>query len=477
MFALFVVVSLFFADLGLSGPIGRKNLDGVASMAMSRTPLSRRDSTKYVIAHHIVGNTAPYTLQNWLSDVTLAHQNGIDGFALNVGSDSWESQQVANAYQAALQSGTNFKLFLSFDMTSLPCGSANDATTLRNYITTYASHPNQLIYDSRVLASTFSGESCQFGQGSVQSGWSTQFVQQLSGKNAVYFVPSFFISTSKFQSFSGVIDGMFNWNSAWPTQATASSVTNFAASALDSLATDVGATTSDEEYINALKPMGGSYAAGVSPWFFTHYSPQTYNKNWIYLSDDHLYAKRWESLIGIRGQVDFVEILTWNDYGESHYIGPIEGAQPNSQAWVNGFDHTGWLNMTSYYATAFKTGTYPTISKDRIIMWSRPHPAFATAPDPVSRPTNYQITQDKIWAVVFATSPATVTLSTSSTESQTFQVAAGVSKLSLSISAGGSMKAVLQRNGQTIVDLQPESFYFNPSPSLYNFNALVVSSA
>jgi hypothetical protein len=30
-----------------------------------------------------------------------------------------------------------------------------------------------------------------------------------------------------------------------------------------------------------------------------------------------------------------------DDYGESHYIGPIEGAQPMSDAWVNGFDHQG----------------------------------------------------------------------------------------------------------------------------------------
>jgi len=93
---------------------------------------------------------------------------------------------------------------------SLPCGSSNDAATLRNYITTYASHPNQLIYNGRVFASTFSGESCQFGQGSVQSGWSTQFLQQLSGQDAVYFLPSFFVATSAFQSYKSVINGMFN---------------------------------------------------------------------------------------------------------------------------------------------------------------------------------------------------------------------------------------------------------------------------
>lgn len=29
------------------------------------------------------------------------------------------------------------------------------------------------------------------------------------------------------------------------------------------------------------------------------------------------------------------------DYGESHYVGPIEGAQPDGTTWVNGFDHQG----------------------------------------------------------------------------------------------------------------------------------------
>jgi glucan endo-1,3-alpha-glucosidase len=62
---------------------------------------------------------------------------------------------------------------------------------------------------------------------------------------------------------------------------------------------------------------------------------------WIYLSDQHLYSKRWESLVETRDQLDIVQILTWNDYGESHYIGPIKGAQPKSEAWTEGMPHTG----------------------------------------------------------------------------------------------------------------------------------------
>lgn len=61
----------------------------------------------------------------------------------------------------------------------------------------------------------------------------------------------------------------------------------------------------------------------------------------VFLSDQHLYLKRWENLVSFRDKLDIVQILTWNDYGESHYIGPIKGAQPNSEAWVDGMEHTG----------------------------------------------------------------------------------------------------------------------------------------
>lgn len=36
------------------------------------------------------GNAYPYTPQTWAQDIQLAHTYGIDGFALNVGSDVWQ---------------------------------------------------------------------------------------------------------------------------------------------------------------------------------------------------------------------------------------------------------------------------------------------------------------------------------------------------------------------------------------------------
>ena len=95
------------------------------------------------------------------------------------------------------------------------------------------------------------------------------------------------------------------------------------------------------------------------------------------------------------------------DYGESSYVGPIGVDQPNSQAWVNGFDHQGdlrcrtsfyaltfdpgWLVLIEYYSRAFKLGAYPPIIRDRIFLWSRPHPAnLLNVPDNVSIPNNHE---------------------------------------------------------------------------------------
>ncbi|KAK0201898.1 glycoside hydrolase family 71 protein [Desarmillaria ectypa] len=480
----------------------------ITSSSTTATASSSDNSVrKFVVAHHMVGNTYPYTSDDWAEDISLASASGIDGFALNVGVDNFEKDQVAAAYDAAQQSGLDFKLFLSLDMTSLPCATADDAQSIRSWVQTYTTHSNQLIYDSRALVSTFSGESCTFGQSSVVEGWKSQFVQHSDLQGQIFFVPSFFVDPSTFSDYK-------DWNSGWPVDLTTSVADAILANASSSTSGStanasliaatmvsatsnvesvlnrfIGSTETDQQHLEGLAALSDglssrdessselAYMAAVSPWFFTHYGPDTYNKNFVYLSDEHLYSRRWESLVESRDSISIVEINTWNDYGESHYIGPIKGAQPNSEAWTNGMNHTAWLGLTAYYASAFKTGTYPIIEKDQIYMWSRPHPAAAEAPDSVAQPTNYQLFQDYVWAVVLTTAPSSVTLSTSDSSSQTFDVPAGLSKLSVPISPGDTMKGTIARDGQTVVELNADSFIFEGSPQTYNYNAFVASAS
>jgi glucan endo-1,3-alpha-glucosidase len=92
----------------------------------------------------------------------------------------------------------------------LPCNTSANASALRDYVTTFANSTAQFRYQNKILVTTFSGEKCFFGQGSVADGWSTQFVGQLKGQNQVLFVPSFFVDPATFKNYSKAASGQFN---------------------------------------------------------------------------------------------------------------------------------------------------------------------------------------------------------------------------------------------------------------------------
>lgn len=242
-----------------------------------------------------------------------------------------------NRYDAAEESKLDFKLFVSLDMTSLPCSSPDHAAFIRKLVLDHASHPNQLKYnENQAFVSTFAGELCNFGLGGpAEEVWKNAFTQHPDVKGKVYFVPSFFIDPATFGKFNGVMDGDFNWNSGWPIKVT----TNFAKDVLNSITSKlsevvhidlgvgsnplsqalssasvtspppsdaekglnelqnalskfIGSTESDAEHLNGLKGLTSNvgkrdgeeenrpvYMAAVSPWFYTHYGPNSFNKN------------------------------------------------------------------------------------------------------------------------------------------------------------------------------------------------------
>lgn len=221
---------------------------------------------------------------------------------------------------------------------------------------------------------------------------------------------------------------------------------------------------------------GRAFMAAVSPWFFTHYGPQTWNKNWIYRGDDWLYSRRWEQLIDMRDEINIVQVISWNDYGESHYISKIKGAQPNSEAWTTGFPHEAWLSLTNYYIHAFKLGCYPTIEEDRIWLWGRPHPKNAMAKEDIPRPTHWELVEDMFWVVVLARAPARIALSSARERPSVHHIGAGINKLAHRLEPGGTMRATMYRDGEVVADCRPIEFCFTPYPETYNFNAFVATS-
>ena len=77
-----------------------------------------------------------------------------DAIALNIGSDSWQQERVATAYQVARDIGATIKLFLSFDFAEMGCPSS---ATIANRVNEFKDHPNQFRYNGKVFISTFEG--------------------------------------------------------------------------------------------------------------------------------------------------------------------------------------------------------------------------------------------------------------------------------------------------------------------------------
>src|SRR5271154_5267292 len=46
-----------------------------ASSSASPVPTSSSSTPKFVFAHHMVGNTFPYTVDDWTDDINLAHSS------------------------------------------------------------------------------------------------------------------------------------------------------------------------------------------------------------------------------------------------------------------------------------------------------------------------------------------------------------------------------------------------------------------
>ncbi|KAG9123035.1 hypothetical protein FRC07_000318, partial [Ceratobasidium sp. 392] len=186
---------------------------GLAGAFASPLLRIKRDDSKAVFAHLIVGNTYNYDAQHWKLDIRLASSKAIDVFTLNVGPDSWQPDRVMDAYDAAQATTTSFKMSISLDMTVLPCASLSDGQSLIDkFITPIKEHPSRYLYNSKMLLSTFAGQWCTFGQANPSAGWQWFLA---SVKTPTYFIPNFQVDVSELSTTWSWLDGYKLWN-AWP---------------------------------------------------------------------------------------------------------------------------------------------------------------------------------------------------------------------------------------------------------------------
>ncbi|KAM0513208.1 hypothetical protein ACHAPE_008056 [Trichoderma viride] len=269
-----------------------------------------------------------------VQDVTDAKAVGFDAFALNTHdiTDPWALEALGYLFDAADQNG--FKLFMSFDMS---WQTTIAPSQIPSFLLNYTSRPSYYTVSGRPLVSTYDGG---FITNSV---WLSDFKQPLQAQGInPYFIPNFGDWSgwpNNFFSTYTVADGVFSWESAWPATQTGKSNVS------DSV---------DQNLLQQARAAGKVYLMPLSSFQFKY---QGSGQDWYRIGEVNL-PQRFQQILDL--QPDLVEIITWNDAGEGHYVGnffqmQIDGT--NIGDYANGFDHTGWQQLVSPFIKAYKGGT------------------------------------------------------------------------------------------------------------------------
>ncbi|KAJ4403082.1 hypothetical protein N0V82_010712 [Gnomoniopsis sp. IMI 355080] len=443
----------------------------------SQLDVEKRDTAtatdRLVFCHFMVGIVSDRTsAADYDSDMQLAKELGIDAFALNIGTDDFTDEQLGYAYESA--ANNDMKVFISFDFNWFD--PTTDADTVGQTIAKYAGKSAQLLIDGSAFASSFAGDGLDVS--AVRTAAATD----------VFFAPNF--HPAETSDPSAQVDAALNWmgwTSNGDNKAPKPGGTNVTVGEGDVKYREWLSTRSDS---SLAKRSTSKYIAPVSPWFSTHYGAEvSYSKNFVFPSD-LLWFERWNQILTLAPQ--YVEIITWNDYGESHYVGPLSSPHYDDGAskWVNDMPHDGFRDMAKPFIAAYKAGATSVddyITDDQLIYWYRPTTSDAECDStdntmaPAAndsgnyfhgKPDGYEDLEDAVFLIAMLTADGTVTINSGGTTTtfdgvagaNAFQVPMGVGQQSFSLTRDS--KTVL--SGTSLKDIQDQCVC-----GIYNFNAYV----
>lgn len=159
-----------------------------------------------------------------------------------------------------------------------------------------------------------------------------------------------------------------------------------------------------------------------------------------------LWYERWEQILDLADRspnLRYLEIITWNDYGESHYVGPSDNGHGDdgSGPWTNGLSHSALLEFARPYITAFKNGSRrPVFDRDMLVYCYRPHFKSVSSCDGTdtvgARPNGWEIVNDSVFVASFSASGGSVTVKSGDKGQVTKSIGPGVNMMQFDMGAG-----------------------------------------
>ncbi|KAF1993326.1 glycoside hydrolase family 71 protein [Amniculicola lignicola CBS 123094] len=309
-------------------------------------------------------------------DIVNAKGLGLDAFALNFDQFAyWSEGTVDRLFNNADALG--FGLFFSFDHAA---GHLSAPSQYQDYLKKYITRPSYFKYNGRPLVSTFGGESIS------DADWAA-FKSYVGNP---LLIPGFYQIATASTVFNGRsnLDGVFSWNS-WAYQSQGKVVVP---------------TIDDQAYLTAAHNSGKLFMMGMSPLQFKHYP----GISWYRRGEDNL-EYRFGQVLAM--QPDMLQLQTWNDRGESHYMGnlwPEPATGDASLGWTDGYDHKGYWQILSPFIQAWKRGD--TTTANMVPNNGKPiqgtfwhHTLLTTADcsaDSVGKPSDIALAEDVVSGVI-----------------------------------------------------------------------------
>jgi glucan endo-1,3-alpha-glucosidase len=280
---------------------------------------------------------------NVLQDISDAKDLGITGFAMNFGKIPFDRLSVEDLHvldQFAYWSNDtvdllfkhaktkNFQLFFSFDHAA---GHFSDPSDYAGYLNKFTGKDEYFKINGKALVSTFGGESVKDNR------WKAF---KTSMDRPVLVVPGFYQSTptNNFFSDRGSLDGVFNWNSWLPTNA----------------GKGIVSTQEDKIFQSAARSASKLFMMGISP---IQYKSLSKEWNWYRRGEDNL-EYRMGQVLDL--QPDMLQLQTWNDAGESHYMGNLWPESMTTskalQQLVKDRSHKGYWQILPAFIKAYQAG-------------------------------------------------------------------------------------------------------------------------
>jgi glucan endo-1,3-alpha-glucosidase len=416
---------------------------------------------RLVFANYVVAiRTYGSSVGAYKREIQEAQAAGLDGFVLEMG--SWRSSNYAAdaalLFQAANELNSGFKLLIAAELPSDI--TAADVVAMMQL---YGNNPAYFRFHDRPVLSTYAGQ--EGGAEAALAYWRDGVLAPLRAQGMnVFFVPGFFLTNYAYVTqaaieadyqawWHDVVDGFFFFGAAGLPTAVAPSLTE-----------------QNESAAAGLHAHGKLFMASVTPQYWGG-KQVTAGRRYFEFNGGEGLDLQWRSIINVQ-KPEWVELVTWNDFGEATYFSPCDDL---SLYWnyeyvmAPGFfkTHSGALALTKYYIEWYKRGLQPLISRDSLFYFHRTHPFSATATADTRPPvteTHGGVT-DSIFFTTLLPTAADLRVTSGSTTTLT-PISAGLQHTRVPFFAGAQHFELLRDGGLV---LQVDGAPITETPALYNF--------